>query len=501
MRETLFQVERQQMTSLQVQIREMLVSAMLSGQMPAGSPIPSTRTMAKRLKVSRNTVMLAYQALAADGYLQSRERSGFYVSEDVRRGAMERATASSGGGVATNHSTVDWNKRLRLTPASQRNITKPANWHEYPYPFIYGQADAALFPIAAWRDCTRQAMNRKWMDAWTSDLYNEDDPMLVEQIYQRILPRRGIMADKEQILVTLGAQNALYMVASLLIKPTDKVAVEDPGYPDMRNIFAMKTKNIVPVPIDGEGICIDEHLKGCNFVFTTPSHQFPTNITMSADRRRELLAWAEENDALIIEDDYEFETNYNGEPTPALKSRDREGRVIYAGSLSKSLMPGLRMGFVVAPKQLIGELRALRRLMFRHPPGNNQRVVSLFLALGHHDALINRLHKAYQARWKTMGSALEEYFPGWAKWPGFGGTSFWVEGPAALDTNALQTAALEDGIIIEPGQVCWADPQAVKNERTNYFRLGFSSIPEERIRPGLERLHELASRQLRGQGS
>ena len=496
LRETLFQVERQQMTSLQAQIREMLVSAMLSGQMPAGSPIPSTRTMAKRLKVSRNTVMLAYQALAADGYLQSRERSGFYVSEDVRRGALERA-AAAGERTESAGSTVDWDKRLRVAPASQRNITKPANWHEYPYPFIYGQADAALFPIAAWRDCTRQAMNRKWMDAWTSDRYNDDDPMLIEQIHQRILPRRGIMADKEQILVTLGAQNALYMVASLLVKPQDRVAVEDPGYPDMRNIFAMKTKNVVPVPVDGEGIPVDERLDGCNLVFTTPSHQFPTNVTMSAERRRALLAWAEDNDGLIIEDDYEFETNYLGEPTPALKSRDREGRVIYVGSLSKSLMPGLRMGFIVAPRRLTDELRALRRLMFRHPPGNNQRVVALFLALGHHDALINRLHKAYQARWQTMGSALEEHFPGWAKWPGFGGTSFWVEGPPQLDTNKLQVDALDDGVVIESGQVFWANPQAEENGRTNYFRLGFSSIPEERIAPGLERLRELTDRQLR----
>ena len=483
------------MTSLQAQIREMLVSAMLSGQMPSGSPIPSTRTMAKRLKVSRNTVMLAYQALAADGYLQSRERSGFYVSDDVRRGALERTTAARER-TENTASTVNWEKRLRVTPANQRNITKPPNWHEYPYPFIYGQADAALFPIAAWRDCTRQAMNRKWMDAWTSDRYNEDDPMLIEQIHQRILPRRGIMASRDQILVTLGAQNALYMVASLLVKPQSKVAVEDPGYPDMRNIFAMKTKNIVHVPVDGEGICTGKHLDGCDLAFTTPSHQFPTNVTMSAERRQELLAWAEETDALIIEDDYEFETNYRGEPTPALKSRDREGRVIYIGSLSKSLMPGLRMGFIVAPRRLIDELRALRRLMFRHPPGNNQRVVALFLALGHHDALINRLHKAYQTRWQTMGSALERYFPGWAKWPGFGGTSFWVEGPTELDTAKLQVAALEDGIIIEPGQVFWANPQEVENGRTNYFRLGFSSIPEDRIAPGLERLRELTDRQL-----
>lgn len=484
MRESLFQVERQEMTSLQAQIREMLVSAMLSGQMAPGSPIPSTRIMAKRLKVSRNTVMLAYQALASDGYLQARERSGFYVSADIQRGNFQDAETKPSQIKPKPVSNVDWSSMYRVTPSLQRNIRKPANWHEYPYPFIYGQADAALFPIAAWRDCTRQAMNRKWMDAWTSDRFNEDDPMLIEQIHQRILPRRGIMADKDQILVTLGAQNALYMLASMLVKPGDTVAVEDPGYPDMRNIFALKTDNIVSANLDSQGIIIDEKLDDCKVVFTTPSHQFPTNVTMSADRRKELLAWADTHNSVIIEDDYEFETNYTGDPTPALKSRDRDGRVVYIGSLSKSLMPGLRMGFIVAPRDLINELRSLRRLMFRHPPGNNQRVVALFLALGHHDALINKLHRAYQTRWQTMGDNLKTLFPGWAKSPGFGGTSYWVSGPDGLDATELNKRAMEDGIVMEPGEVFFTNPKG--NE--NYFRLGFSSIPNERIQSGLEGL-------------
>jgi GntR family transcriptional regulator/MocR family aminotransferase len=484
------------MTTLQAQIREMLVSAMLSGQMPAGSPIPSTRIMAKRLKVSRNTVMLAYQALASDGYLQARERSGFYVSDDIQRGMFEDEHTKPPVPAPKPESPIVWRDKFRVAPSAQRNISKPANWHEYPYPFIYGQVDAALFPIAAWRDCTRQAMNRKWMDAWTSDRFTVDDPMLIDQIHQRILPRRGIMADREEILVTLGAQNALYLLASLLIKPEDRVAVEDPGYPDIRNIFALKTRHIETVGIDSEGITIAPNLDGCKLVFTTPSHQFPTNITMSKARRKALLAWADEHDALIIEDDYEFETNYSSEPTPALKSRDRDGRVLYIGSLSKSLMPGLRMGFVVAPKEVISELRALRRLMFRHPPGNNQRVVALFLALGHHDAMISRLHRAYHTRWKTMGVSLEKHFNGWTKWPGFGGTSFWVEGPPELDANKLAALALEDGILIEPGEVFFANPEG----NLNHFRLGFSSIPDERIEPGLEGLRRIVDKMLAKKG-
>lgn len=492
MRESLFQIERQETTSLQGQIREKLVSAMLSGQMPSGSPIPSTRTMAKRLKVSRNTVMLAYQALAADGYLKARERSGFYVADDLENAQYLNPNMPIASQLTESNCAVDWEEKYRVFPSQQRNISKPGNWHEYPYPFIYGQGDAALFPIAAWRDCSRQAMNRKWMDAWTSDRFNQDDPMLIEQIHQRVLPRRGIMASKEQILITLGAQNALYMAASMLIKQEDKVAVEEPGYPDIRNILALKTNNISAANLDDQGIIINEKLDNAKLVYTTPSHQFPTNVTMSLERRKELLAWAEHNDGLIIEDDYEFETNYTGDPTPSLKSQDKEGRVIYIGSLSKSLMPGLRLGFIVAPEALINELRALRKLMFRHPPGNNQRVVALFLALGHHDALITKLQKAYKIRWKTMGEALERLFPGWAKSPGFGGTSFWVKCPENLDTDKLAQRALEDGIIIEPGQVFFSNSDG----KSNYFRLGFSSIPDERITPGLENLRHIVDTML-----
>lgn len=203
------------------------------------------------------------------------------------------------------------------------------------------------------------------------------------------------------------------------MKPHTAVAIEDPGYPDMRNIFTLMSDDVRPVAVDAEGIDV-AGLTDSELVFVTPSHQFPTNVTMSLPRRRALLEWADNNDALIIEDDYEFETNYIGEPTPALKSLDGMGRVLYIGSLSKSIMPGLRMGYLVGPSDLIAEVRALRRLMLRHPPGNNQRIVALFLSLGRHDALIGRLHRAYSARWKILGKALEDHFPGWFQSPGFG---------------------------------------------------------------------------------
>lgn len=478
MRDALFRLSENHESSLQIRIREMLITLVTDGHLAAGDPIPSTRAMARRIGVSRNTVTLAYQALVADGFLRTRNRSGFFVDMEVARAIpapeQERHTDPP----------LVWQDRLVMHPGKQINISKPQHWSTVEYPFIYGQVDAGLFPIAEWRDCVRQAMGKQWMDAWTEDRFMVDDPELIRQIRRRLLPRRGILAKDEEVLITLGAQNALYLLANLLVKSGTRVALEDPGYPDVRNIFGLLDANVQCIPIDKQGIQIDERLNGSNVIFVTPSHQFPTTVTMSFDRRRELIAKARREDAIIIEDDYEFETNYVGEPLPALKSFDTEGRVVYVGSFSKSLMPGLRLGFVVAPKPLIDEMRALRRLQMRHPPGNNQRAAALFLANGHYDTLTNRIHKVYHERWDVMGKALQQTLPGWCQLPSFGGTSFWLTGPEDLNAEHLTEKALQENILIEPGSVFFQDAGA----NLNTLRLGFSSIKTTKIDPGIKRL-------------
>jgi GntR family transcriptional regulator/MocR family aminotransferase len=484
MRDALYHLERSKPASLQAQIREILIEAIRIGQLKPGDPVPSTRAMAARLSVSRNTVTLAYQALVSDGFLASRERSGFYVDPSAVDGIALRPdviTRSEGG--------IEWSDRFAKQPGAQRNLVKPNNWHDYPYPFVYGQVDTQVFPIAEWRDCVRQAMGKRWIDAWTEDRFSEDDPLLVEEIARRILPLRGISADPDEILITLGAQNALYLIAAMLIRPETVVALEEPGYPDMRNICALRTRNIRPVAVGPEGMEFDGGLAGVDLVFTTPSHQFPTTVTMPIDRRKALLKEASERDLVVIEDDYEFETNYSGTPRPALKSLDREGRVIYVGSMSKSLMPGLRLGFVVADRVLISELRALRRLMLRHPPGNNQRAAALFLANGHFDVLVRRIHRVYRERWDVMADALARNFPGWAEQPGFGGSSYWLTGPEGFDSTVLARDALEAGVVIESGDAFFNDP--VKGHR--HLRLGFSSIGPEKISDGIEILRKIIS--------
>ncbi len=488
MRETMFHLPDAGKMSLQSQIRERLVSAILGGQLPVNDRIPSSREMARRLGVSRNTVVLAYQGLIDDGYIVARERSGYYVNEKILSGRAERPAVARSAGAAP----PDWSARFRVRPTRQENIEKPPDWQSYAYPFIYGQVDPTLFPIAEWRECNRQALGKQWLDAWTSDFRDRDDPMLIEQIRTRLLPRRGILAEEDEILVTLGAQNGLYLLASLLVTPESVIAIEEPGYPDVRNIFRLRTDRVMPLAVDDCGLPVDERIARADIVFTTPSHHFPTTVTMSRERRRALLERAGRDDFVVIEDDYEFETNYVSEPCPALKSLDNEDRVIYVGSLSKTLFPGLRMGYLVGPKPLMDEVRALRRLMVRHAPNNNQRTVALFLALGYHQSLIRRLHRAYRARWEEMGRALEAHMPRSSRVPTFGGSSYWVSGPDGLDADRLAQEALARGVIIEPGRVHFAARPAP----ANYFRLGFSSIESARIEPGVRLLSEVIDAQL-----
>jgi len=486
MRDWLIHIKRGEYASLQTQIREALVSAILDRQLDQAEPIPSTRKMAKSLGVSRNTVVLAYQGLLDDGYLLAKQRSGYFVADKALEDHVARPRVSKGP-VKPKPLGLDWERLVKKHPAHQINVEKPRNWQDYQYPFIYGQVDHTLFPLAEWRDCTRQALGKKWLGDWTNDATAADDPMLVEQIRRRILPRRGIMASDDEILVTLGAQNAIYIITSLLVSGETHVAMEEPGYPDMRNIFQLRTPHVVLAPIDQAGLVAGPALDGADIVYATPSHQFPTTVTMPLERRMALLKKASEKNFIIIEDDYEFETNYVNEPCPALKSLDDEGRVIYVGSLSKTLFPGLRLGFMVAPKAFIAEARALRRLMVRHAPSNNQRTAALFLSLGHHDALIRKLHKAYRNRWEIMGESLSQHLPSSTRIPSFGGTSFWVKGPAKLDSDKLGQAAQQQGILINPGHICFG----AENGPRNYFRLAFSSIDEKKIEPGIRLLAEL----------
>jgi GntR family transcriptional regulator/MocR family aminotransferase len=461
----------------------MIVSAILDEKLPLEIPLPSSRELARHLGIARNTVVLAYQQLIDEGYLVARERSGYYIDKTMLEGRVRVEPIKFDG----EHSPPDWKRHIKFRPSQQRNIIKPVDWKKYPYPFLFGQLDPALFPVADWRDCCRQALSVSDIQDVTPDRIDIDDPLLIEQIQARILPRRGVWASRDEILITMGAQQALYILSDLLIGKGTRVGMENPGYPDARNIFELKSPQMVPLTVDEQGVVANSDLGSCEFVYVTPSHQSPTTVTMPLARREQLLKQAEQNDILVIEDDYESEINFVGDPTPALKSLDASERVIYVGSLSKTLAPGLRIGYMVASRPLIEEARALRRLMVRHPPANNQRIVALFLSMGHHDSLIHRLSETYKNRWQVMGDALNRHLPESSRIPSFGGTSYWVEGPTGLDTRELKERARAAGILIESGDICFLQD----NPPQNFIRLGYSSISAKQIEPGIRKLADL----------
>src|SRR5438876_593924 len=358
-----------------------------------------------------------------------------------------------------------WNQLIQLTFKSQISLQ-------------------AQMPVAGWRECSMQALSTVEVRGWAGDLIDGDDTLLIEQIQTRLLGRRGVWAAPDEILVTVGAQHALFLLATLLVGTATTVGVEDPGYPDARNIFASRTPSVVALPLDADGLALSAGLDACEYVYVTPSHQCPTNVTMPLERRAALLDWAERRDRVLIEDDYEIELGFEGRAQPALKSVDRTGRVLYVSSRSKTLAPGIRLGYIVASRELIRELRGLRRLMLRHPAANNERSVGLFLAMGYHDALLRRLKQTYAERAPAVAATLARHLPGVAFRTVAGASSFWLQFPDGVDTRALAAAAERHGVLIEPGDVFFA----ADRPPTSYARLGFASIATDRIEPGIAAL-------------
>lgn len=482
MRDYLFHLDSTNQVSLQAQIRSMLSKAITAGQIPGDSPVPSCRELARQLSVSRNTVMLSYEKLVEDGFLYARERSGYFVNPEFQPSSMRQQTGTE----AVGGPGLNWSRRLRIHPSARQNIVKPSDWRDYPFPFIYGQLDDTLFPFNAWRECVRDANSRQAIRNWAVDSFDGDDPMLIEQLRTRILPERGVWADADEVLITLGTQNSLYIISRLLMSPDIVVGIEEPGYVDARNIFETSGARVVPIPLDAEGMVVDARLQACDVVYVTPSHQSPTTVTMTLERRQALLQKAREHNVILIEDDYDSEANFLNDPIPALKSLDEDGRVLYISSLSKTLAPGLRLGYIVAPGPLVKEARALRRLILRHPPSNNQRTVGLFIARGYHDTLTHRLAREYRERWYAMSRTLGQALPRAQCTPTYGGTSFWICLPRGIASKALVRRAAEYGVLVESGDIHFKEEMPSRQ----YIRLAFSAIAINKIEPGMQRLRE-----------
>ncbi len=470
---------------LQDQVRRKLVEAACAGAFPPGKRLPSSRALAAQLGVARNTVTLAYQKLIDEGLFVSRERSGIYVDHDMLRGLTAVQSVAGGREPAP---TSRWRDRFRSGDNGEPFARRTPNWRQYPYPFIDGLFDASLFPVAEWREASRQALAVGDIAQWSTDSGDADDPMLIEEIRTKVLPRRGIQARPDEILITIGAQQALSIIGQMLVDASSTVAVEDPGYPDMRRLVGDRGARLVHQPVDDEGLVVDRRLDDCDLVYVTPSHQFPTGVMMTQARREALLKKAASRDMVIVEDDFACETNYLDEACPALRSLDRDGRVIYVAGLSKVLGPGLRIGFMVAAPEVIAEARRLRHLCIRHPPLNNQRAAAHFLAMGHYDATMMRLGRLFRERRTALRDALNHYLQqSVAIAPLRGGATYWVRGPEHLDVRDFAAEAERRGVLIEPVGTYYADGKGP----ANVFRLGVTSLPLDQIRQGVAVLADM----------
>ncbi|MFC1390519.1 PLP-dependent aminotransferase family protein [Acinetobacter pittii] len=476
----LFAETEQSGLNLQGRICRMMFTALVQGYLKPDMAVPSSRYLADQLGVGRNTVTIAYQQLVAERILESRQRSGHFVHPSFQIDSSESKT------IKTTSKSTEWVSRFRLCPSAQRHINKPADWMSYPYPFIYGQPDFESFPASSWRECAVKALSAKDASIWARDITQQgDDTFLINAIRQHILPTRGIMAKENEILLTVGSQHALYMLTALLLKEQQSVGVENPGYPDARNIFMLHTPNIVPLAVDHEGVTLTNAV-GCDYFYVTPGRQCPTGITMSPSRRKKLLELAEQQDSIIIEDEYDAQVLVQNTTIPALKSLDRHGRVVYIGSLSKPLAPGLRLGYIVAAPELINELRHLRRLMLRHPNVFNQRVFAFFIDQGYYHGMLRRQFQLHKYRGEQLISALHHHFPTWNVYALNGGSACWIDTQSDINCTVLAQYAANVGVFIEAGQPFFLST----DHHQHFLRLGIGSITADKIDEGIQALDQ-----------
>ena len=464
---------------LQVQLCTAFVTAMLEGRLPAGTRLPSSRDLAMLAGVSRNTAVLVYERLVAEGYVDSRPRDGFFVC-----GAIS-PTQQAQPWPAPAAQPPDWSARMHSDKPRLAWADRPPTWRQVRYPFIYGQFDPKQFPLSQWRQCSRQALEWKAVNRWWQEGENVGESQLIDQLIRRVLPRRGIAATHDQVLLTLGRQQSFYLLARLFARPGTVIGVEEPGFRDPRNAFAHDGAHMLSLAIDEQGLMISPALAQCDYLYCTPAYQCPTGVTMSNARRQELLEHAHQHDQVIFEDDDDPETEYDGRALPALKAIDPADRVIYLSSLSKLLSPGLGIGYIVAPAPVIEQLRQLQRLMIRQIPGNNQITAALFIQQGHYDRLLQQAREKLQLRAQLLTRALREALPDAQFSMPDGGATLWLTLAGEHDLLSLYYAGVAKGVLFDPGNAFCFEPDTLARPSV---RLGFGSIAQELIAPGIREL-------------
>lgn len=384
-------------------LHQQLRSAILDGRLTAGSPLPATRRVAAALGLGRNTVVSAYDLLVAEGYVLPRPGAKAVVAELAARraGPMQRALRRTDTAERINPL---W-RQPALQPEPPRTLPERS--------FRLGVPEHRFFPHVAWRRLTAQSL-RIW--ARTPFAYPPSVGIapLREAIAQHVAFARAVACTADDVVVTSGAQQAFDLLARLLVVPGQtRVAVEEPGYPPLRAAFIAAGAKLVPVPVDDEGLCVDQLPPDVQVISVTPSHQSPTGVALSLRRRGALLAFARERGAVILEDDYDGEFRFGVRPLDALQTLDRDGLVFYIGTFSKSLFPSLRKGFIVAPAWAREPLAAVKHCADSHCDTVTQSALAAFIRDGHLARHVRRMRPVYAERREALLHGLQHRLADW----------------------------------------------------------------------------------------
>jgi GntR family transcriptional regulator / MocR family aminotransferase len=399
------------------QLYEQLSQSIRTGHLKPGTRLPSTRALAGELGVSRMTTIKAYRDLQAEGYLQSKIGAGTVVAPKLPELFLQANTGESATTTQPKQGDKERNQRsyprlsqwgTRVAPLSPPSSLATTGGLR---PFRIGAPALDAIPQQAWA----RAINRAVRDANASQLDYQHAAgyrWLCEELAAYLAVARGVRCTADQVIIVAGAQAGLSLAANVLLDAGDAVWMEDPGYFLAQAVFQAADARLIPIPIDREGLTVAEgyaRYSDARLAYVTPSHQFPLGVTMSHARRRQLLQWAEQADAWIIEDDYDSEYRYIGRPIPALQGLDESGRVIYVGTFSKVFFPALRLGYIVAPPALVAPLTNAKRVMGFHPPMLEQVAMASFMARGEFTRHIRRMRGLYAERRNELLSYAAQY--------------------------------------------------------------------------------------------
>lgn len=457
------------------QLYEKIKASILQGRLRPGARLASTRTLAADLGLSRTTVLNAFQQLIAEGYLKGRIGAGTAVAEGVPLDLSAKAQQH----FLASRRQPRIARRVRAQASECIPSGSPAR------PLRPGVPETALFPLELWS----RLASRHWRRVSRNPHYADSRGYrpLREAICGYVARLRGVRCEPDQILIVGGAQQALYLCAHALLDPGETVWMEDPGYPRARAAFAAAGVKIVPVPVDNDGLVVSIGLKkepAPRLIYLTPSFQCPLGVTLSLSRRFELLRLAAKRKAWIIEDDYFSEYRYGRRPVPSLQSLDRDANVIYVGNFSKSLVPSLRIGYLVLPPALMDVFVRVRTAISRQPPGVDQAVLADFIHEGHLDRYLRTVLRTYRERQQALVSAIEEH-AGDLLEPSVHGTGMYLVAwlKRGLDDRKAAMIAADSGVDVVP----LSEFAMLPMERGGLV-LGFSSYHPSRIRVAVREL-------------